>query len=67
MSLHDDPIIKAFEHRIKGKISDMSEYLASGKCSTFDDYKRRTGMIAGLDESLNILDDIIKNYTNDLD
>lgn len=62
MSFHDDPLIQAIRRGIQEKIADLGAGVAKGQCASFDDYKRRTGMINGLDMAALIIDEIVKGY-----
>lgn len=67
MSLKDDPIIQDIQHRIDKEIVKIAESLASGSAGSFDEYKKQCGRIAGLKESLRLINDSIDKYVNDDD
>lgn len=67
MAITDDPRVKEFRHQIKSKIAENIDFLAKGKCSTYDEYKRRVGIIAGLELSEELMLDVLKNYGKDDD
>ena len=63
--IKDDPIIKTYLHRLNTLISKETNFLADGKCESFEAYKRRVGIISGIQQALSILDLTIKDYEND--
>jgi len=67
MALKDDPLLKAYVHAVSNRKSQLSSVITAGKCTSFEDYKRMTGTIAGLDAALALLDDAIQHYTQDDD
>lgn len=50
---HDVAHLTAF---INERIARQSEELMSGRAASFDDYKRRVGFIAGLRESITVIE-----------
>jgi hypothetical protein len=67
MSISDDPLILAIKARINSRIETEARIVTEGKCSTLEDYKRRTGMITGFYESLANIDDVVKNFGHEID
>ena len=39
--------------------------MADGKCTSFDDYKKKSGIISGLYQSIALMEKAIKVYTQD--
>lgn len=67
MSIKDDPILKEHEFQLNERISQITEYMLSGKCSSYDDYKKHVGLIRGIIISIEIMDDVIKTFKQDDD
>lgn len=61
----NSPILSEHKALTEFRISDLKEHLASGRCKSFDDYKRITGTISGLNESLEIMNEAKKAYLKD--
>lgn len=60
--IKDDPIIKTYLHRLNALISKETNFLAEGKCESFEAYKKRVGVISGVEQALSLLDSTIKDY-----
>lgn len=67
MSLHDSPLLQEHKHLVNERIKEISEPLINGKCSTLEEYKKKTGQINGLKQSLELMTQAIKAYANDDD
>lgn len=67
MAITDDPRVKEFQLRIKAQVKEHVDYMAQGKCQTYDDYKRRVGLITGLELSLETLTEVLKTFDPDRD
>lgn len=52
-----DALAKRARERIEEQINTHGRNLASGNCQSFEDYKRVCGIIKGLQEALEIMDD----------
>jgi len=62
-----DDILVIHKKECETRISEMSDYLASDKCSDFSEYKKMTGKIRGVRMSLEIIEDSMQRYNNDED
>jgi hypothetical protein len=67
MSLEQDPLIVDIKAKINDEITRISTWLTDGKADSYSDYKRACGLIRGKKDSLESIDDCIKNYMNDED
>lgn len=67
MSLRDDPLILEHKGQLEIRVREITEYIANGKCSSYDDYKRHVGVIRGMNISLEVMADVIKNYGDEDD
>ena len=65
MAITDDPRVAEFKLRIAERIEEQCEFITKGKCPTIEDYKRRTGIVFGLNLSVEVLDDVLKHYDPD--
>ena len=63
--LHDDPIILRIKQDIDEEINELSNALAGGCASSYEHYKTMVGMVSAYRKSKLIIDDVLKNYTND--
>ena len=67
MSISASPLLQEFKHLVKERIKEVSDVLANGKCTSFEEYKKKTGQIQGLAQSLELMTQAIKTYTHDED
>ena len=51
---------KKFEEKLKAHAKGMALDLGQGKAESYGDYKYSCGIIAGLNQSLNVLDDVLR-------
>jgi len=56
-----EEVIKKFKKECAARLDEMNEHLSSGKATDMNDYKRIVGVIRGINISLELLSDIIKN------
>jgi hypothetical protein len=56
-----EQLIMEFGRLTNQKISTMKENLAAGTLTSMEEYKRISGRISGLRESLEIMDEAFKN------
>jgi len=64
MSLQEDPIIIEMKANINSEIDLVAGLLIDGKILSFEEYKKRTGTIAGLRKAIEVIDSTIKNYAD---
>ena len=62
IKLPDDPVLKGLKLKIENQIEDLTIELAKGNCKDFADYKRKCGVIQGLEDSLGWLEVIAREY-----
>ena len=60
--LHNDPLVQDIQYRINTRLTDIKETVSNGSCANFEAYKKQTGIIAGLNEALRLLDESIHLY-----
>ena len=65
MSIRNDPRIVAFEYKVTEQIDEIGKFVISGKCATYDEYKKKCGEIEGLKKSVTIMVDVLKNYLDE--
>jgi len=65
MSIREHPLINKYKSRVIERINLHKQYLSDGKCKSYDEYKKYCGMIKGLNESLDAMDESIKVYLSD--
>jgi hypothetical protein len=51
-----------FEREIEGELNSVKLNLASGACTSYDDYRYIVGIVEGLEKSKAILKDIANKY-----
>lgn len=66
-ALLDHPFIEEHRHLVKTRVTELSRYINDGKCTSFDEYKKKTGVIEGLRLSLELMVKASKTYANDGD
>jgi len=54
--------IESYQTTLRELIQEQAESIASGSCSTFDDYKFRIGFRKGLVYALDKLNDTIQQF-----
>lgn len=47
---------------VNAALRKKADYIASGKCSTLEDYKAKCGERTGLKEALELFNDVAKRY-----
>ena len=62
MKLPDDPMLRALQAKILGQMDDLRFELAKGNCTDFADYKKKCGMVQGLDDALGWLEVTVREY-----
>jgi hypothetical protein len=62
IKLPDDPVLKALLHKVEGQIEDLTIEIAKGACKDFADYKKKCGVIQGLEDALGWLEVIARDY-----
>ena len=62
MSLPDDPMLRALEVRIINQMEDLQLEISKGNCTDFADYKKKCGIIQGLDDALGWLEQTAREY-----
>ena len=62
MALRDDPRIVEFEAQVRIKAEELTAFIIDGRCTSYDDYKRRTGQIKGLHDAVDIMREVLTNY-----
>ena len=62
-----DPLIDDINHKIDSEVTRISDNLAAGGVSSFEDYKFRAGVIAGLKLARGIVSESSRNYLDDKD
>lgn len=67
VSIEDAPLLQEHKHLVLKRIKEATNYLTQSKCTSFDEYKKQCGIIAGLRQSLDLMTEAIKTYTNDDD
>lgn len=67
MSLNNDPLVKAIKKLILEQINQESAHLVTNKCKSLEEYKHVTGVIKGLNLSVDCIDAAIKSYLVDDD
>ena len=58
----DEHIVTVLHSRIKGHIEAYSDSLASGACSSFEEYRRMIGVIEGLRKAESELRELVERY-----
>jgi|TARA_R100000687_G_C6358124_1_gene122119 hypothetical protein len=51
-----------FNNRIEKELEEVKLNLASGSCTSYDEYKYIVGIIEGMEKSKNILQDIVNQF-----
>ena len=67
MSIKDSPLLQEHRHLVNERIKEITGLMADGKCTSFDDYKKKSGIISGLYQSIALMEKAIKVYTQDSD
>ena len=62
MKLPDDPMLRPLEAKIVNQIEDLEHEIAKGNCSDFADYKKKCGIVQGLDDALGWLEVTAREY-----
>jgi hypothetical protein len=65
MSFKRDPLYKHIEKVISDEIKKESLFVSQGKCETFDAYKNKSGVIKGLELSLELITESFKKYLSE--
>jgi len=52
--------VSDFIGAVKARRAEIAESLAAGNCINFESYQRLVGQLQGLDESLDILNNLLK-------
>jgi len=66
MSPHDDPLIAEIKILVSEEIKKITSTIISG-VSSIEEYRKQCGKVSGLKRSIELIDDAIKTYTNDID
>jgi hypothetical protein len=51
-----------FNNRIEKELEEVKLNLASGSCTSYDEYKYIVGILEGMEKSKNILQDIVNQF-----
>ena len=62
MDQFEDGILSAVRKKIRKTMDEMADNIACGGCSSFDEYKRMTGIIEGLALAERELLDLLEKY-----
>ena len=62
MAIKDDPRIVEFITQVELAIDNEKDFLAKGRCSDHEHYCGVVGKIKGMETSLLLLLDVLKNY-----
>jgi hypothetical protein len=65
MSFKRDPLYKHIEKAINDEIKKESLYVSQGKCETIDVYRGKSGVIKGLELSLELITESFKRYLSE--
>ncbi len=57
--------VSDFIGAVKARRAEIAESLALGNCVNFESYQRLVGQLQGLDESLDILNNLLKEEDNE--
>jgi len=57
--------VSDFIGAVKARRAEIAESLAAGNCINFESYQRLVGQLQGLDESLDILNQLLKEEDNE--
>ncbi len=57
--------VSDFIGAVKARRTEIVEALAAGNCVNFESYQRLVGQLQGLDESLVILNELLKEEDNE--
>ena len=57
--------VSDFIGAVKARRAEIAESLAAGNCINFESYQRLVGQLQGLDESLDILNNLLKEEDNE--
>ena len=60
-------IINGIIHAVKQKQQEIAESMVSGRFANFESYQRYVGQHQGLQEALDILDNIMKESEKDVE
>ena len=60
-------IVNELITRIKQKQQEISEAMLNGNCINFESYQRLVGQNLGLEETLNILNNMIEEQNKDVE
>lgn len=60
-----DDVLEYHKKECETRLSEMTDYLRYGSAKDYDDYKRVTGVIRGINISLELLDEAIKRSLRD--
>ena len=59
--------INVFIGRINEKKQEIAESMVNGNCVNFESYQRLVGQNIGLQEALNVLNDLLEEDKNDVE
>jgi hypothetical protein len=59
--------ITVFIGRINEKKQEIAEAMVNGNCVNFESYQRLVGQSIGLQEALNVLNDLLEEDNKDVD
>ena len=57
--------VSDFISAVKARQAEVSESVIAGNCMTYEAYQRLVGINAGLEEALEILNNLLKEEEND--
>ena len=49
-----DALLKRVKTKIVAEVTDARAGISSGACSSFEDYKKRCGLVSGLEQALDV-------------
>jgi hypothetical protein len=62
MDQFEDGILQAVQKKIRKQMDDIADSIACGACTSFEEYKRMTGIIEGLALAERELLDLVEKY-----
>lgn len=63
----DDPVLKAMQLAIEHQLEDTIQDIAKGTCKDFAEYKKKCGIVQGLEDSLGWLQVVIQEWNIEQD
>jgi len=62
IKLPDDPVLRSLLTKMEGQIEDLTTEIAKGNCKDFADYKRKCGIVQGLEDAIGWLELVTREY-----